>query len=79
MNRFFGMMPAAYVEKCKEFRDSNNLSVTIEAGPKGWTIIWADRSTDYLDVDDTTENNFKCAYDFAVGYVGPLREVAEEV
>lgn len=79
MNRFFGIMPAADVEKCKEFRDNSGYRVTIEAGPKGWTIIWADQSTNYLDINDTTENNFKKAYDFAVNQVGPLREVSEEL
>ena len=75
MYRVLGMMPAAYVEKCKDYKDSNNLRVTIEAGPKGWTIIWADQSTNYFDADNTTEDNFKIAYDFAVNQVGPLREV----
>ena len=75
MNRFFGMMPAKYVKKCVEFKDNNGLRVTIEAGPKGWIIIWADQSTNYFDADNTTEDNFKIAYDFAVNQVGPLREV----
>lgn len=74
MKRFFGMMPSNCVEIIKSFKDSNNLNVTIEAGPKGWTIMWADHSADYRDEDDTSENNFKKAYDIAVDAVGPLRE-----
>lgn len=72
MNRFFGMMPASEVEISRRFKDSSNLSVSIEAGPNGWTIIWADHSTNYSDVCDTSENNFAKAYDTAVNIVGPL-------
>lgn len=77
MNRFFGMMPASEVQMCRRFKDGNNLTVTIEAGLKGWTIIWADNSTNYSDVDDTFENNFAKAYERAVDLVGPLKEVSE--
>lgn len=75
MRRFCGVMPISCVELVKNFRDMSHYNVTIEAGPKGWTIIWADYSTDYGDEDDTTENNFKKAYDMAVNQVGPLREI----
>ena len=72
MNRFCGMMPAEEVEVYCTYKDSSGLDVTIEAGLKGWTIIWADKSTDYEDVDDTAENNFKKAYYKAVEAVGTL-------
>ena len=72
MKRCFGMMPADCIEVCKQFKDSNGLSLQIEAGPFGWTIIWADLSSTYQDVDDTTDNNFQRAHDAAVSMVGPL-------
>lgn len=74
MNRFFGMMPRDCVEIIKGFKDSSGLSVIIEAGPKGWTIMWADHSADYRDEEDTSENNFNKAYNAAVDAVGPLKE-----
>lgn len=72
MNRFFGLMPSQDVEKYSTFKDSSGLLICIEAGPKGWSIIWADQSVDYGDVTDTTENNFNRAYDIAVQAVGNL-------
>lgn len=73
MKRFFGVMPAECVEMKRSFRDNNDLIVTIEAGPGGWTIIWADHNVDYCDVDDTAENNFKKACIIADEAVGPLK------
>lgn len=78
MKRFYGRMPLEEIEIMRWFKDSTNLNVTIEAGPKGWTIVWADYSTNYSDVDDTAENNFAKAYDTAVSIIGPLRKVSEE-
>lgn len=72
MNRFFGMMPAEEVDVYFEYKDSSGLDITIEAGTKGWTVVYADKSTDYCDVDDTAENNFKKAYHAAVQNVGKL-------
>jgi hypothetical protein len=62
MNRFFGMMPSSEIEISKSFKDENGLEITIDAGPHGWTIIYADYSTKYEDVDDTAENNFNKAF-----------------
>ena len=59
MNRFMGLMPRTEVEKSQTFKVGvSQLNVTIEAGPKGFTIIYADGSTKYLDLEDTTLNNF---------------------
>lgn len=74
MKRFFGVMPAEEIHIKGMYRDSNNLLVTIEAGPNGWTIIWADHSVDYVDVVDTAKNNFKKAYDYVVVCLGPLEQ-----
>lgn len=60
MQRFFGMMPSSEIQKVAQIK-INDLYVTVQAGPNGWTILYADGSSDYQDVVDTTENNFKTA------------------
>lgn len=72
MNRFFGLMPSSEVEKHRTFRDSSDILISIEAGPKGYTIIWGDQSTEYADINDTTENNFRRAFEVVEKAVGPL-------
>ena len=60
MRRFFGMMPSSEIEKEERIR-INDLYVTVQAGPNGWTIMYADNTSEYQDVVDTTENNYKSA------------------
>lgn len=62
MKRFMGMMLSDEIETRKRYKDSNGLSITITAGQKGWTIIYADGGTTYHDNETTTEENFKEAY-----------------
>jgi len=62
MNRFMGMMPSDEIKKEKRFLVGHqNLTVTIQAGENGWTILYADGSSEFKDVVDTTENNFNKA------------------
>lgn len=75
MKRLFGCMPSCEVEKKKRYKCNDGLEITIEAGPHGWTVIYADYSTNYENVDDTTENNFQKAYNFAIKDLGKLTEV----
>lgn len=64
MKRFFGMMPLSEIEYDKTFKvGENKLEVSIQAGKRGWTIIYTDASTEYQDIEDTAENNFMKAYD----------------
>jgi len=70
----FGMMPRDEVKKTKRFTDQFGMHITIEAGPHGWSILWADLSTTYEDIDASTEENFKSAYDYTVDRVGELEE-----
>lgn len=77
MDRFMGLMPCDEVEKYRTFKDSNGFLISIEAGPKGWSIIWADQSVDYADVNDTTENNFNKAYKVAEQAVGSLYSLSK--
>lgn len=57
MKRFFGMMPSSEIEQEKRYIDDSGLKITIQAGKNGWTILYADSSSEYADVVDTTENN----------------------
>lgn len=65
MKRFMGMMPSSCIEIRKDFKDENGLKVHIDAGPEGWTIIYADGSTNYADTISTTEDNYNIAYKIA--------------
>lgn len=51
MKRMFGMMPSSEVELRESYKDNFGLTVIIEAGKHGWTIMWADGGSDYKDVD----------------------------
>jgi hypothetical protein len=62
MKRFFGMMPSSEVKREERFKVGvGQLTVTIQAGENGWTILYADSSSEYKDEVDTTDNNFKKA------------------
>lgn len=78
MKRFFGMMPVSEIERTETFVDECGLSVRIDAGPNGWTVRFADMSSEYKDESIGTEANFKNAYDVAVECVGKLTPKAEE-
>lgn len=74
MNRFFGMMPSSEVEISKRYRVSGG-NVVIDAGKNGWTILYADGSSDYKDVVDTAENNFNNAYEVLKSYFSEITEI----
>lgn len=78
MKRFCGMMPSSEIEKSKQYMDGSGLKITIEAGMHGWTITYADASTKYRDIDSTTDDNFKTAYDIATKDLGTLTEVNKD-
>ena len=77
MKRFFGMMPSVEIEKEVRYRDKNHLSITIQAGPHGWTVIYADGGTNYKDIDASTEENFKEALSVAKENLGELTLIKE--
>lgn len=66
MKRFMGMMPNDCIEISKDFKDENGLKVHIDAGSKGWTVIYADGSTEYQDIEGTAEENYNRAYEVAI-------------
>ena len=63
MNRIFGMMPRSEIQKEKWYLDQNGLTIGVQAGPHGWTIMWADGGTTYRDIDANTDENFQMALD----------------
>ncbi len=77
MNRFFGMMPSTEIEREERFVDPAGLKITIQAGPNGYSILYADGSSQFKDIEDSTDNNFKIAYDIAKDNLGELTPVNE--
>lgn len=75
MKRFMGMMPSSEITIEKRYKDKSKLPVLIQAGPHGWTIIYADGGTNFKDVDAEDKINFKSAYDEAVSHLGTLTPV----
>ena len=75
MKRFFGMMPSTEIEIEKCYKDKDGYKITIQAGKNGWTIIYADYSTDFKDVISSANKNFEEAYNLAVNRLGTLTEI----
>lgn len=67
-----GFMPSNEITIEKVYKDKYDLSVAIDAGPHGWTVIWADGSTSYKDNEDIDTNNFDEAYKLAERKLGKL-------
>lgn len=78
MVRFCGMMPSSDIERQEIFKDMSDLEIVIQAGVKGWTIIYADGSTDYVDKVDTVDNNFNEALTVAESCLGKLIHIEGE-
>jgi len=75
MKRFFGMMPSTEIETEKHYRDSNGYEITIQAGIHGWTIIYADSSSEFKDINSASDENFKTAYNITTSRLGILTEI----
>lgn len=78
MKRFFGLMPSASIEISKRFEDKSGKRIQIDAGKEGWTILFADNSTDYEDFNATAEENYKRAYKAATDILGELTPIEIE-
>lgn len=74
MERMFGMMPRNEITIEKNYKDTWGARITIQAGPNGWTVIWADGSTWYEDETRDAEENFKIAYQKVKDEMGELTE-----
>lgn len=86
MQRFCGLMPISEVEKSAKYADKNYGKILIEAGPRGWTVIFPDSSSSYRDNEATTEINFNEALENAREFIAldengnlmELKEILEE-
>lgn len=78
MVRFCGMMPSSDIERQEIFKDMSDLEIIIQAGVNGWTIIYADGSTNYADKLDTVDNNFNEALAVAESCLGKLIHIESE-
>lgn len=76
MKRFFGMMPSDEIAIEKEYKTDDSYKITIQAGPNGWSVLYPDGSSYWGDAENTTEENFKTAYDSATTQFGVLTEEA---
>ena len=78
MRRMFGMMPTSEVEIQKTYKDPSDLKITIQAGPHGYAILYADSSAEGKDIDDTSEGNLNRALEILRGHFGEITECQEE-
>lgn len=77
MQRFFGRMLSSEVTLEKTYKDKYGLTLRLEAGPHGWTVIYADGGTEYKDIDALPEENLEAAYQQALSHFSELTEVSE--
>lgn len=70
------MMPSSEVKREERFKvGSSQLTVTIQAGENGWTILYADHSSEYRDESDTTDNNFNKAMEVLKSHFSEIKKV----
>lgn len=78
MKRMFGMMPSSEVEIEKHFDTGSGLVVLVQAGPNGWSIIYADSSAEFNDVTDDTQSNLNRAIAILMTHFSDITEVTKE-
>lgn len=74
MKRMFGMIESDKVKIQKSYRDPAGLMVIIQAADGGYSIIFADSSSQYADNDLSAEENFNIAHDKIVEIFGEVIE-----
>lgn len=80
MKRFFGMMPSSEVTLERTYKDNEGLRIRLQAGPHGWTVIYAvggKINLDYTDIDALPEENLESAYQQALSHFSELTKVSE--
>ena len=75
MKRMFGLMPVDEVEKEMIFKDESELKIIVQAGPHGYSIIYADCSAEGEDIDGTTDENIERAKKILNSHFSNLTEV----
>lgn len=70
------MMPSSEVKREERFKVGvGQLTVTIQAGENGWSILYAGSSSEYKDEVDTTDNNFEKAMEVLKTHFGDINKV----
>ena len=70
------MMPSTEIKREEQFKVGvGQLTVTIQAGENGWTILYADNSSEYKDEVDTTNNNFNKAMKMLKSHFSDINKV----
>lgn len=75
MKRIFGLMPSSEVEVSKRYHTGSGFHVTVQAGPNGWGLLFADSSAEGQDIVDTTEANVERAVAKLKSYFSEVTEV----
>jgi len=72
MDKVLGMMPRKEIEIEERYLDINGYDIVIQAGVHGWSILYSGLSSEFKDIDDSSDNNFKEAYNIATSNLGIL-------
>ena len=75
MKSFFGMIPVNEISIERQFQTGYNATALIQAGEKGWTVVFADQSTYYKNTQTTSEDNFNTAKDYLLKYFPNATEI----
>lgn len=79
MQRFFGMMPSGEIEREEIYRETDTgCEFRIQAGPHGYSIVWGDGSSQFEDIDGTTDENFATALEAAKEAVSEFECITRE-
>jgi hypothetical protein len=70
-----GMMPVSEIKIEKIYKDKLGFKITVQAGNHGWTILYADGSSMYDDIDNTPEDNLQLALETLRTYISSFEEV----
>ena len=75
MKRFMGMMPKNEIKIEKKYEDDFGFSIIVQAGEHGWSILYADGSATYDDIDNTSEDNLKLALKELSAHIYSFKEI----
>jgi hypothetical protein len=78
MERIFGLIPADKVVMEKKYRNERNDIFHLQANDEGWTIIFSDGSTEFMNVQQTTHDNFNEAYNYINSEFEYLIEIEDD-
>lgn len=74
MKRVMGMMPVNEVKIEKIYKDDIGFKIIVQAGERGWSILYADGSSMYDDIDNTPEDNLNLALEELRTHIHSFKE-----